>query len=174
DHLLTHEFFIGRQDADTINGAVIGSVASGQAIASLLDAFPLDSEGELAADKYGPQYLTQKVLTLDLAPDLAPVLAPDYFYPYGWRQRPQDAVFTENTVCIHHWAKSWTRPEVTVAVVGHREGTLAVPTLRAARAACQALNVWVELLGVVDRGDTETLRVFNELCDRVICVDNGD
>ena len=113
DSLLGENFFIGRESAQVINGAVIGSVAGemsvfdGAVINYLLDAFPLQSDGRLTANYYGPIYLTQKLNVWLAGGDEATVLTPDFFYPYDSEQTLADAVITPKTVAIHHWAKSW-------------------------------------------------------------------
>lgn len=177
DDLLDQEFFIGLQGPNEINGAVIGSTASNPTIKYLLTSFvdgPLRTPGTERADTYGPIFLQNQLKIWQHRGNKITVYPPEYFYPHRWDQDIEDAIITPNTHCIHIWAKSWVKPIVTIVVNGHREGTTAYPTLKAARRASRQLDGYVELLGVVDRGDAETLRVFKERCDRVIEVDNGD
>lgn len=101
--LLGLDLFIGREDDQWINGAVIGATQGNATIRALLDAFPLASEGMEKANEYGPKYLT-KLLTG--VPGVT-VLPTEAFYPYLWNQTPEQAVITQNTYAIHHWAKSW-------------------------------------------------------------------
>lgn len=103
DPLLGHKFFIGREDHEWINGAVIGAPAGSPVVKALLDRFPLWSEGLEKANEYGPKYLTKHLTGV---PGVT-VLSPDAFYPYLWNQTPEQAVITPNTYAIHHWAKSW-------------------------------------------------------------------
>lgn len=105
DPLLNQEFFIAREDAAWINGAVIGSVPAGKIVTSLIKTFPLHTEGREGAHKYGPGFLTPELIALGHGFDK--VLPPEYFYPYLWNQTREQAVVTKNTYAMHHWAKSW-------------------------------------------------------------------
>ena len=56
-------------------------------------------------------------------------------------------------------------PDISVVVTGHHEGELAIPTFRAlARSVAAAVDVGlaVEVVGVLDRADATTTRVFDE------------
>lgn len=103
DPLLELDMFIGREDGQWINGAVIGATQGNATIRALLDAFPLASEGLEKANEYGPKFLTKHLTGV---PGVT-VLPPEYFYPYLYNQTPDQAVITPNTYAVHHWAKSW-------------------------------------------------------------------
>lgn len=103
DPLLDRQFFIGREDANFANGAVMGSRAYGSTICSLLHKFPTLTEGRDGAHTYGPGYLTHELTAMGYDT----TLPPEFFYPYLWNQTPDQAVITENTYAVHHWAKSW-------------------------------------------------------------------
>jgi mannosyltransferase OCH1-like enzyme len=103
DALLSRLFFIAREDDNWINGAVMGSIAYGHTINTLVGTFPQETEGRLGAHNYGPGFLTDRLSAMPGTP----VLPPEYFYPYLWNQTPEQAVITENTYAVHHWAKSW-------------------------------------------------------------------
>ncbi len=105
DPLLGHDFFIGREDGSTINGAVIGAVRTSPIVARLLQRFPLNGDGAERATTYGPVSLTA---ALSSEPQLTPtILPPEYFYPWHWAQPREAAVITENTYAIHHWSGGW-------------------------------------------------------------------
>lgn len=102
DPLLNTEFFIGREDANYVNGAVVASVAKGEIITHLLDKFPSGTDGAMRANRYGPIYLTEQLK--DVACTVHPV---EFFYPFTFGQTMADAVITPNTYAAHHWAYSW-------------------------------------------------------------------
>jgi mannosyltransferase OCH1-like enzyme len=110
DSLLDQDFFIGREDAEHINGAVIGSAAGGGTIHFLLDAFvhgPLTTEGRQPANVYGPHFLQRAITIYEAVGHSVMIYPPEFFYPYNWNQTPEQAVITPNTYCMHRWAKSW-------------------------------------------------------------------
>lgn len=100
--LLDAPFFIGREDASTINGAVMGSLRHGKTVSELIFAFPTGSKGTEKATAYGPTFLTENLKASD-----ALIHPPEFFYPYHWLQKPDEAVITPNTYAIHHWSGSW-------------------------------------------------------------------
>jgi hypothetical protein len=46
-------------------------------------------------------------------PDVT-LFSPERFYPYLWDQSPADAVITDATYAVHHWAKSWLEAGASV------------------------------------------------------------
>lgn len=99
DPLLEDEFFIGYEDASTLCGAVMGSVAGGMTIRHIWDNFPRSGDGSLKPTAYMPgQWLRE----IDCKK-----YPPRYFFPYLYNQKPEDAVITPDTYAIHHWAGSW-------------------------------------------------------------------
>ncbi len=96
------DFFIGREDHETINGAVMGSAAYGAVITKLLSSFPLDSDGRRSPPQYGPVYLTEF-----FGKHPHEILPPEYFYPTHWRTKGLTHNHTDNTYAVHHWAASW-------------------------------------------------------------------
>lgn len=101
----THgDFFIGRESAQDINGAVMASEPGGRVIAELVRQFPAQTDGRLGAHSYGPTYLTTM---LNAMGEDKRTLAPEFFYPYHWSETVDKLVVTPNTYAAHHWAKSW-------------------------------------------------------------------
>ncbi len=82
-------------------------MAAGTVITELFDAFLREDEGRHLANVYGPLFITEVIARSDAGEQELTVLPADFFYPYGWEQRPEEAVITGRTVAIHHWAKSW-------------------------------------------------------------------
>lgn len=107
DPLLEHTFFIGREDAEWLNGAVIGAEPGSEAVKWLISNFPVDSDGRAPANHYGPIYLTRTLAMLPPEDLDVTILSPEHFYPYLWNQKPEEMKVTDNTYAIHHWAKSW-------------------------------------------------------------------
>ncbi len=104
DHLLDTNFFIGREDEQHLNGAVMGSVPFGDVIQFLRYGFPHDSLGEKSAHYYGPTYLTQRLA--HVTPSFFVEHPPEVFYPSHWRT-PQLVIITDKTVAHHKWVGSW-------------------------------------------------------------------
>ncbi len=102
DPLLVDPFFIGKEDATNINGAVIGSTAKGWDISRLYWAFPRDSEGKEKATAYGPGFLTTYLQ--DRHASHAKVYQPEFFYPVHFTGSGK---ITENSYTDHKWCGSW-------------------------------------------------------------------
>jgi mannosyltransferase OCH1-like enzyme len=96
DPLLGHDFVIGREDAHTINGAVIGSAAGGTIVRRLIEKFPQGSDGTEKATAYGPVFLTNALREPSLTPTILP---PEYFYP---RHFSGTGAITPNSYTNHH------------------------------------------------------------------------
>lgn len=110
DGLLDNEAFIGREDDKHVNGAVMGSQPGNGFLHHLVFGFPAFTDGELPANHYGPLYLTKMLAIWQRQGDgVVTVYPPEFFYPYNWDQKLEDAVITPQTVAIHHWAKSWVK-----------------------------------------------------------------
>lgn len=108
DHLLDAHFFIGREDDDHLNGAVMGSIQRSVVATALLDCFPLDTDGKESSHFYGPGLLTRELAGLPKGKYGKHLIEhpPDFFYPSHWRT-PHKIDLTTNTVAHHRWAKSW-------------------------------------------------------------------
>lgn len=104
DPLLELDLFIGREDDQWINGAVIGATQGNTMIRALLDAFPLASEGLEKANEYGPKYLTKHLAGVAGVT----VMPPDAFYPVRFgRSRVEGVPLPATAYTDHKWAGSW-------------------------------------------------------------------
>lgn len=108
DDLLRAKFFIGREDAEHLNGAVMGSMPHGMAIEYLLNNFPTQSEGRESPHFYGPGYLTRMLTDSELPFDFVEH-PPEVFYPSHWRTPTVMDRMTDKTVAHHRWAASWVK-----------------------------------------------------------------
>lgn len=97
--LLDQEFFIGFEDGVTLCGAVMGSEPQGATISHMSRVFPIDGD---ASEK--PTFYTPGRMLAGVRHTAYP---PEYFFPYRYDQRREDAVITPNTYAMHHWAGSW-------------------------------------------------------------------
>ena len=97
-------FFLGRESAKYLNGAVMGAEPGHPVVTQLVRRFPAATDGRLGAHAYGPAFLTREIRRLKAA---AHVLPPDFFFPYDFTQTPDQMVLTPNTYAAHHWAMSW-------------------------------------------------------------------
>jgi mannosyltransferase OCH1-like enzyme len=99
DPLLNDSFFIGYEDDQFLNGAVMGSVAGDDIASRLYHEFPDETLGELKATAYGPAFLTEQLRMVDCTK-----YAPEYFYPIHYDGTGK---ITENSFTNHLWASSW-------------------------------------------------------------------
>jgi mannosyltransferase OCH1-like enzyme len=102
DPLLNNQFFIGWEDTQYINGAVMGSVAGGETVSALLKAFPLDSDGSKKATAYGPVFLTEQLRNVDCVK-----FEPKLFYPWHHAHKLDRSLIGPDSFALHHWAGSW-------------------------------------------------------------------
>ncbi len=112
DSLLRDPFFIGREDNEFLNGAVMGAEARNEIITTLLQSFPTDTDGKLGAHIYGPTFLTRALQVMQVVDGNAfkaaggVIYDPDYFFPSHW-STPDKFEPTSRTIAWHRWAKSW-------------------------------------------------------------------
>lgn len=102
DPLLSVPFFIGWEDGQYINGAVMGSVAGGETISALEKAFPLDTDGALTATAYGPVFLSEQLRDVSCVKH-----PPEYFYPWHHAHKFSPEMIKPNSYAVHHWCGSW-------------------------------------------------------------------
>lgn len=117
--LLSYDFFIVREEANVVNGAVIGAKPFSPVVKALIDAFPVDTRGEKMAVEYGPTFLTRMMGEIDPTENEV-TLPPHVAYPYLWHERPEQARIQDDTYFMHHWAGSWLSAEQRAALEQRR------------------------------------------------------
>lgn len=105
---LNNRSFIGLESTDTVSSAVIGAEKNCNWIQKALEEY--DSEKFILDDASlnitpNVQRLTAiiKSISRELAPKIYPI---DYFCANDWKSH--SVVSSSNTVCIHHFAGTWT------------------------------------------------------------------
>ena len=104
DELLTGvEVFAAYEVPGRLCNAVMGGVAHHPALNRIC---------HLVARTVGRGHLPEATATVLLTRALEPLpdvtlFSAERFYPYLWDQSPADAVITDGTYAVHHWAKSW-------------------------------------------------------------------
>lgn len=116
------------QETDLVNVAVLGAEAGHPLLRRTLDALDSRSGAAEVGSGTGPRLFTSVLRSLGpLRPQEQPVLfhgarlyPPRYFYPYEWDEDFDPACVTPDTVAIHRWAATWTRPSTTPVAVRAR------------------------------------------------------
>ena len=109
DDLLTGvEVFAAYEVPGRLCNAVMGGVAHHPALHRVCD---------LVARTVGRGHYPEATATVLLTRAFEPLgdvtlFSAERFYPYLWDQTPADAVITDATYAMHHWAKSWLKAGV--------------------------------------------------------------
>lgn len=103
DDLLNDGCFLGREDEDYVNNAVVGCVAGHpmmRACLGYMDEIDMDTPHiELET---GPRMFTRLYRDFNIT-----VYPQEYFYPYGYKEKFSPSCVTPNTYAIHHWGHTW-------------------------------------------------------------------
>lgn len=118
DDLLDCGAFMGRENNEHIETAVIGAEAHHQLLKDALDFYD-------DAIWHSPLYTSPRILTFCLTKygfvagktgiqnlkDIR-IYTPEYFYPLPLNTKFEAAMITDDTYSVHWWKGSWSRPEV--------------------------------------------------------------
>ncbi|EML7271230.1 tcdA/TcdB catalytic glycosyltransferase [Enterobacter hormaechei subsp. hoffmannii] len=107
DDLLTHEFFIGKEDDEMISGGIIG--------ATINNTFVLEIYNEVKKSLKTNFIPIPRIITYiyrkNASAKSITVFDKDYFYPFNpYSSNIKQLLYcdiTKNTYAIHHWSKSW-------------------------------------------------------------------
>lgn len=105
DDFLENDFFIGKENEETISCGIIGAVKNHAFFKKMLDFY----EKEVWNSKL---YIITSIATNIIAKYSSQsknikVYEPEYFYPYSQEENLTEEHITKNTYAIHHWGKSW-------------------------------------------------------------------
>ncbi len=104
DHLLNNECFAGEQRKGDVNNAVLGSIKDGPFVTRAAEALVKEFDGLEAACASSPEFMNRLIQNDASGITIYPT---DWFYPYFYQTEFRPECITQNTVCIHHWAKRW-------------------------------------------------------------------
>lgn len=102
DDLLDNECFVGREDINIINCAVIGAVKGNEFLKKCLDYLDNIDKGIKKIELE-----TAPLMFTKLIDDTVKVYSEEYFYPYRYTAKFTPECVTENTYTVHHWTKLW-------------------------------------------------------------------
>lgn len=101
DSLLDNKIFAGRENNGFINTAVLGAEKGNQTLKDHLQEVTTRFRGD---DGLFFQSSIE-IFTPRIEKNKGTILPPDYFYPYDHQQGTVN--ITKNTICYHHFLKSW-------------------------------------------------------------------
>lgn len=116
DELLNDDLFIGFESKEWMNNATMGATKGNRFLKLCIDTYLEKFDGNEAANISSPRYITEMLKSHygvvyynspTLYGDGIKVYPEKYFYPYGYREKFTPQCVNENTVSIHHWAKTW-------------------------------------------------------------------
>ena len=106
---LNNKSFIGLESPDTVSSAVIGAEKNCNWIRTALEEY--DSEKFILNDatfNITPNVQRLSAIIKSIPENTSPTVYPiDYFCANDWKSH--SVVVTQNTVCIHHFAGTWTK-----------------------------------------------------------------
>lgn len=121
DDLLDEPAFIGKQSADSVNLAVIGTKAHNQFIKDILDFYKADIWQKpiftipaistwLLENKYNLRFgKNDDIIRL---PELS-IYPESWFYPYAYHSVYNEDCIKPETHTIHWWKEGWCKSEIT-------------------------------------------------------------
>jgi mannosyltransferase OCH1-like enzyme len=131
--LLTSSCFIGYQEDQYVNNAVLGACPNHWLVSRVyqyyLDLAPVADDASVESLALGPDVIN-KILKQEgllqatnevIESKDVTILPPRYFYPYNWNEEFSDSCVTPDTIAIHFWElswhlenKSWLRKKITM------------------------------------------------------------
>lgn len=103
DHLLSDKIFVAREENGFINTAVLGAERGSQTLKNHLKEVVEKFKGN--DGKYFESSI--EIFTPRIERENGTILSADYFYPYN--HQTESTLITSNTLCIHHFMKSWVK-----------------------------------------------------------------
>ena len=116
DNLLGDNLFCGFECHKLVNNATMGATKGNNFIKLCIDAYSKKFDGNELANVSSPIYFTNMLKEhYDLMYHDSPTAYPDgirvypqkFFYPYLYNEKFTPECITDDTVSIHHWAKTW-------------------------------------------------------------------
>lgn len=113
--LLEEGMFMGWQDHKQVNNAVMGAVSKHLFVEACIERFESRFDASERANISSPFFITEMLQEYygEIEPEVTKnlgdvtLLANDFFYPSPPKVQPRFEHVTANTVCLHHWMKSW-------------------------------------------------------------------
>jgi mannosyltransferase OCH1-like enzyme len=112
EKFLDEPCFMGAEDGEVVNQAVIGSEKGNHLLKMWMETCEMHDPANPESPVFTLQIMTDILKALgwsgnaEFSHHNVRVLPSDYFYPSHWKSQDKIEI-TKNTVAIHHWLKSW-------------------------------------------------------------------